>query len=367
MDQIVAVRKCSEYNVARIIEHLEFLYSEAKGPDPSGKRILVKPNILSDDDPERATITHPAVVEAVIKFLQSKGATVLVGDSPTFDTRSFTGEKSGIKQVADSCGAKWVRFNNSSFDIKVGSSNVKVTSVIKEVDLIISLPKLKNHELMILTGAIKNIFGLVPEFNKALQHVKFPDRFRLAKFLIDLEDALKPDFHIMDGIVAMEGPGPGNGYPVNVNVLLASKNPLALDIIASRITGYDPLRIPTNKVGLERGHLLKSLDEINLKGADLNSLIIKNFKRIGSGGAGSIVFRAVKKKIPLLRTLERRPIFNHNKCIRCLDCLKICPLDAISHDKDKKIMYLNDKICIRCFCCSEVCREGAIEIRRKLF
>jgi uncharacterized protein (DUF362 family)/NAD-dependent dihydropyrimidine dehydrogenase PreA subunit len=368
MGTTIAVRRCFDYNPEEIEKHIAWLYKESDGPDPAGKKILLKPNILSDDEPLKATTTHPDVVEAVINFLQAKGATVLVGDSPTFDTCKFTGEKCGIRQVVDKCGATWVRFNEAAIVRKVGTSEIKITALITQVDLIISLSKMKNHELMILSGAIKNIFGFVPAFNKALQHVKYPDRYKFGEFFVDLEEAIKPHFHIMDGIVAMEGPGPGNGYPKKVNVLLASVNPLALDIVASRILGYNPLDIPTNKIALERGILLKKMDDIIIKGPDPETLVVRDFKRIQKGGEAGILFKYFKKKIPLLRRLSKRPVFNSNLCIGCSKCIDICPVRTLRFD-NKKInkVLVNEAGCIHCYCCQEVCRERAIEIKRKVF
>ncbi|MGD0753822.1 MAG: DUF362 domain-containing protein [Bacteroidales bacterium] len=368
MGSTVAVRRCFEYNPEEIEKHVAWLYTESDGPDPAGKTILLKPNILSDDEPVRATTTHPVVVEAVIMYLQSRGATVFVGDSPTFDTQKFTGEKSGIRQVVNKCGATWVRFNEAAILRKVGNTEIKITALITKVDLIISLSKLKNHELMIFSGAMKNIFGFVPAFNKAMQHVKYPDRYKFGKFFVDLEEVIKPHFHIMDGIVALEGPGPGNGYPKKVNVLLASVNPLALDIIASRIVGYNPLEIPTNKIALERGFLLKNINDIIIKGTDPDTIVVRDFKRIDKGGEAGIIFKYIKKKTPFLRRFNERPVFNSKLCIGCSKCIDICPVKTLRFDNKKKNKVLvNEARCIHCYCCHEVCRERAIEIKRKVF
>lgn len=366
MDSVVAIRKCSEYNLEEVQGHIKWLYEEATGPDPSGKKVLVKPNIISDVSPDKAVSTHPVVVEAVIRYLQSRGATILVGDSPTFDNRLFTGKLSGIRQVTENCGAHWVRFNKSSIKKTVGSGLLEITDLVDEVDLIISLPKMKNHELMIFTGAIKNIFGLVPGFTKVFQHLKFKDKYGLAGFLLDLEEVLRPQFHIMDGIVAMEGPGPGNGFPKKAGILLASSNPLALDIAASTIAGYDPMSVPTNKIALERKKLLRKVDDIIYKGPEPESLIIRDFKRITTGGEAGIIFKNFRSKLPLFLRLDRRPVFNSDLCISCLKCVKVCPVKALKlHEKKKNTIIINDKICIQCYCCQEVCLDRAIEIRRK--
>jgi ferredoxin len=172
----------------------------------------------------------------------------------------------------------------------------------------------------------------------------------------------------MDGIVAMEGPGPGNGYPKKVNVLLASVNPLALDIVASRILGYNPLVIPTNRIALERGILLKNMDEIIIKGTDPETIVVRDFKRIDKGGEAGIIFKYFKMKIPFLRRLIKRPVFDSKLCIGCSKCIEICPVKILHYDNKKKNKVLtNAARCIHCYCCREVCRERAIEIKRKVF
>jgi len=368
MDNIVAVKKCADYNPCGVLSSIEWLYKEANGPDPAGKKILLKPNILSDDDPARAVTTHPAVVGAMVKYLRSRGAQVFAGDSPTFDTKGFTGYKSGIRQAVEENGGTWVRFNEQVVNLKVGNHVVKVASIVKEVDLIINMPKLKTHELMFFTGAIKNIFGVIPSLNKVFFHTRYPDRSRLAAFFCDLEEAIGAQFHIMDAIVSMEGPGPGNGYPRNTGLLMASANPLALDIIASRFIGYNPEDIPTNRIALEKGRLPGNATDITVKGVDIQNNIIKDFKRISTGSGMSIVAKHLRKRIPLLRRLDRRPIFNPAMCTGCLRCIKVCPVNALKmHENKKNTVIINDNVCIRCFCCHELCRDRAIDIRRKLF
>jgi uncharacterized protein (DUF362 family)/NAD-dependent dihydropyrimidine dehydrogenase PreA subunit len=368
MGPIVAIRRCFEYTPEEIDKHIAWLYVESQGPDPEGKKILVKPNILMDVDPVEAMTTHPVVVESVIRYLQSRGATVFVGDSPTIDNAKFTGEKCGIRQVVEKSGATWVRFNDAYITRKVGNNEIRITAHVAKVDLIISLSKLKNHELMIFSGAIKNIFGFVPGFYKAMQHVNHPDRNRFGKFFVDLEEAVKPHFHIMDGIIALEGPGPGNGYPKKVNVLLASVNPLALDIVASRIVGYDPLKIPTNRIALERGSLLRSTEDITIKGPDPDTIVVRDFKRIYKGSEAGIILKYLKRKILFLRRFDKRPLFDSTLCTGCSKCIDICPLKILCLDgKKKKTVLINDTKCIRCYCCFEVCTDRAIKIKRKVF
>jgi uncharacterized protein (DUF362 family)/Pyruvate/2-oxoacid:ferredoxin oxidoreductase delta subunit len=367
MNKKIAARVCKEYELERVLEHVSEIYKATDGPDVKGKRVLVKPNILSDDDPSRCISTHPVVVEAVIRFLQSEGATVLVGDSPAVHAKKFRGEKSGIFAACQSTGAEWVDFTIDSTEKRVNKRMLRIASIVDRVDLIISLPKFKNHELMYFTGAIKNSLGLVPGFSKAKQHALWRDRKSFGEFLVDLNETITPDYFLMDGIMGMEGPGPGNGYPVKVGLLFGSTNPVALDIVASRVAGYEPMMIPTTMTAVMRKRWISSENDIIYDGPEIDSLVVNGFKKIPIAGIQNIAVQFVLKRVPVLRKLERRPVFLHDKCTGCLKCVKICPMNAIqAHNTKKNHIVLTDSKCIRCFCCSEVCGDEAIEVRRKL-
>ena len=368
MNNKVAVRKCAEYNYSAVYENISEIYKTCEGPSVKGKKVLVKPNILTDDKPEKCISTHPVVVEAMVRYLQDNGADVYVGDSPAVHLAKFRGEKSGIMGVCKITGAKWVDFSKNASVIIVNKRKLRIASVIKEVDLIISLPKFKNHELMYFTGAVKNTLGLVPGFNKAKQHALHQDRNKFGAFLVDLNESILPHFFLMDAIIGMEGPGPGNGSPYKAGLLMGSSNPLALDIIASTIAGYDPMVIPTNKTAMERSIWLKSRGEIEYTGDNLKTLILNDFNRIPVTTNTNIAVKFIMRRVSFLRRLERRPVFIHELCIGCSKCIKICPQAAIvMHSKKKNYVVLTDKKCIRCFCCSEVCPEKAIEIKKKIF
>ncbi len=368
MNSKIAIRKCSEYDVHEVYNLISEIYIKTDGPDVQGKRVLVKPNILTDDNPAKCISTNPVVVEAMIRFLQFKGATVLVGDSPAVHTAKFRGENSGIRKVCEITGAEWIDFTVNPVEKKLRKGIIKIAAVVDEVDLIISLPKFKNHELVYFTGAVKNTFGLVPGFSKGKQHALHQNRKGFGEFLVDLNETVTPDYFLMDGIMGMEGPGPGGGFPVNIGLLLGSTNPLVLDIIASRIAGYDPMVVPTTRTALFRKSWLQSEDDINYDGPEINSIIKEGFKKIPISSYNNIAFKFVMNRIKVLRKLERRPVFIHEKCTGCRKCVNICPVQAIQQLPSKKThIVLTDIKCIRCFCCSEVCNDHAVEIRRKFF
>jgi uncharacterized protein (DUF362 family)/NAD-dependent dihydropyrimidine dehydrogenase PreA subunit len=369
MNNKVAVRKCKEYDRHEVFDIISDIYKKTGGPEVQGKKVLVKPNILSDNDPAKCVSTHPVVVEAMIRFLQSKGATVFVGDSPAIHTNRFKADKSGILKVCEITGAEWVDFIINPVEKKINKRNVKIAAIVDKVDLIISLPKFKNHELVYFTGAIKNTLGLVPGFSKARQHALHNDRNGFGEFLVDLNEMITPDYFFMDAIMGMEGPGPGTkGLPVEIGLLIGSTNPLALDMTASRIAGYDPIVVPTSKTAFFRKKWLKSEEEIDYDGPDIQNLIKTGFRRIPVTGNRNIALQFIMKRIKILKKLERRPVFLHDNCTGCRKCVDTCPVKAILPLPSKKThIVLTDNKCIRCFCCAEVCTDNAVEIRVKLF
>jgi uncharacterized protein (DUF362 family)/Pyruvate/2-oxoacid:ferredoxin oxidoreductase delta subunit len=368
MNNKVSVRRCKEYEVHEVYSIISDIYHKTEGPEVNGKKVLVKPNILTDNDPVKCISTHPVVVEAMIRFLQSKGATVVVGDSPAVHIRGFRPNKSGIWKVCETTGAEWIDFTLNPVEKKLRKGNIRMAAIVDEVDIIFSLPKFKNHELVYFTGAIKNSLGLVPGFNKAKQHALHQDRNGFGEFLVDLNEAVTPDYFLMDGITGMEGPGPGGGFAIDIGLLIGSTNPLALDIIASKIAGYDPMIIPTSRTALFRKKWLQSEVDISYDGPEIGSIIKEGFNKIPISTFNNIALKFVMKRIKFLRKLERRPVFIHENCTGCQKCVKICPVAAILPlTSNKTHIALTDSKCIRCFCCSEVCTDDAVEIRRKIF
>ena len=369
MNSIVSIRKCTDYDVHEVYTLISEIYKVTGGPEVNGKKVLVKPNILSENDPAKCVSTHPVVVEAMIRYLQTKGATVFVGDSPAVHTSRFRGDKCGIYQVCETTGAKWVNFLDKPVEKKITGRSIRIASIVDEVDLIISLPKFKNHELMYFTGAIKNTFGLIPGFTKGMQHGIHGDRNSFGKMLVDLAEVVTPHYYLMDAIMGMEGQGPGTaGKPVAIGLLIGSTNPLALDIMACRIAGYNPNLLPTNKIGLERKKWLQSEEEIVYDGPEFNSIIKEGFVKIPASASRNTAMRFIMGRVSILRKLERRPVFLQPECTGCHKCVNICPVEAIKPSpSNAKHIVLTDNKCIRCFCCAEVCQDDAIDVRVKMF
>jgi len=366
----VALLRCGSYDRGTILEQLRRLPELTRFPDVRGKRVLLKPNLLSGSAPEKAVTTHPEILRGVILLLKERGAgEIVAGDSPGVGSALAAARKAGLLAVCEETGTEWVDFAETLSAGGEGNRlhrQFQITAEVSRADVIISLPKLKTHGLMYFTGAMKNLFGLIPGLNKSGFHMRYPDRMDFARLLGDLNLTVRADYAVMDGIVAMEGHGPGNGTPRPMNLILGSDDLLALDITASGLIGYDGPALPLHRVMLESPLWIDSPARIVLTGDDRDSFSCPDFQRLRE------IPDYVGMVPPFLRPLMKnlivpRPFFNHKKCIRCGKCVDICPPDALSftgEGKGKRVAVDYGK-CIRCYCCDEVCPVAAIGLKRR--
>jgi len=381
MGKKVGIVRCASYDPQEVYDALKKALELSDNLDVAGKTVLLKPNILSDSPPEKAITTHPVFLEAAIRLVKEKGASrILVGDSPGLQMPGFSGKVSGMGEAARKNGAEWIDFTKGKIEVPCPDGKViksfTLTHAVREADLIISLPKLKTHQLMQYTGAMKNLFGLVPSLAKSPFHARFPSREAFAAMIVDLNLAVKPAYAFMDAIVGMEGKGPAAGNPRQIGLVMASSNLLAMDIAATQIMGYPPAEIPVNKEALSRGEgqglWLSNVEEIEYPGLSPSDLQIPDFIRIPFKKSSSQLLDFILPR-PLKKWLDSfapGPVINHQICVRCEDCKRICNSLAIStagavNANEKARMVIDYRRCIRCFCCHEICPVKAIDVKKK--
>ncbi|MFA5448173.1 MAG: DUF362 domain-containing protein [Sphaerochaeta sp.] len=363
----VAIIGCDSYEQEQLDRAVSEVCTLAGMPDVRDKTVLLKPNILSDSKEELAITTHPAIVRAVIRHLKSQGVKkIYVGDSPGIHTSAFLPKQCGIHQVLLDEKVEWVDFSANPKPTRIPYTRRKrlpLARIYNEVDLLFNLPKLKTHQLMYATGAVKNLFGLVPNLHKSPMHVHYPTRQQFATLMVGIATVAKPAFNLMDGIIALEGPGPANGTPTHLGLLLASVDPVALDWAQATIMGYEPTQVPIVAEGIRRG--LGSVPT-SYPGLDATDLVRPTFKRIAVDKQIGFVRSLIIPLLfgPVIRWHVKRqrpaPIFLVEPCILCNKCVKICPVDALTME-DRRII-IDEKKCIRCYCCHEVCPADAIQI-----
>jgi uncharacterized protein (DUF362 family)/Pyruvate/2-oxoacid:ferredoxin oxidoreductase delta subunit len=327
-----------------------------------GERVLLKPNMLSGKVPEAAVTTHPELVKVVAELVLEAGAVVIIGDSPGIGGFQRVAERTGIARVTRECGATLVPFDET-IDLQ-GSGlfrRITLARAYWDADKIINLPKLKTHEMMTMTCAVKNLFGAVVGAEKAGWHLKAgTSREQFARLLLEIYLLKKPVLNIVDGIVAMEGDGPGSGDPLVLNALMAGVNPIAVDLVAGRIAG-----IPSGLLHIEREAERMGLggthwEELELVGAPLESVTGKPF-RLPKGLDVQFGLPAFIKK-GLRRHLTARPFAHAGRCVLCGICRDACPPGVITIKNSA--LSIDEGRCIRCWCCRELCPHDAMEVRR---
>jgi uncharacterized protein (DUF362 family) len=218
--------------------------------------ILIKPNLLRPTRPEQAVTTHPLIIKAAAEYAISKGANVMIGDSPATGSFTKTIEECGIKDALKGMAVKISLLTTSRtvpFDGKWKS--IELSDEALDADVIINLPKLKTHTQMGLTLAVKNLFGCVVGMKKPEWHFRVGENKELfAELLISIYKVLMPSINLIDGILSMEGDGPGTGgTPRHIGVLMGSTDALSLDMAVCRMLGIDPYSLLTTRAARDMG------------------------------------------------------------------------------------------------------------------
>lgn len=364
----VAVTRCPDYDDERVREAVRKAIGLIGGLADvikPGDKVLLKANMLAPSDPEAAVTTHPAIVRAVIGAVKDAGGIPVVADSPGYfyaggKCRALT--MCGLKEVADELEVESTQFEamENGFvetDVPGGVylNRIYAARLALEADVIITLPKLKTHASTWYTGAVKNLFGAVATKTRKQAH-KLATYERFSGSVVDIYSVLKPGLAIMDAVVGMEGEGPRHGKPRKAGLILASKDPVALDAVASKIIGYDPMEIATTREASARGLGNGNLDDIDVLGERIADVALDFDKPSGK----RINIPPLIMKIAA-NFLKVEPLCVEEVCDKCGICAKSCPVDAIAMSPYPAI---DRNICIECYCCNEMCPTGAMEIRK---
>lgn len=324
------------------------------GIDP-GKNVLIKPNFLLPAKPERAILTHPAIVAAVCEYALGRGARVLVADSPA--TGSFTRlvKKGGYTRALQGLDVEIRPFRETAVvDIGEPFGKIALAKEALEADVVINLAKLKTHSQMLLTLGVKNMFGCVVGLQKPQWHLRSGvDRDWFARLLVQIHYALKPALTLVDGIWSLEGDGPGRGgRPRHTGVLVGGRDAAAVDAAICRFLKIDPANLPTHRAAAAYGLISGEPD------------ILGDFKIVDGFALpdqGAVAFGPAYLKGLIRNHVLQKPVADPDKCRACGECEAYCPAKAVCvHDQGVAFDY---GACIRCYCCVEVCPHGALAAR----
>ena len=352
----VHIVRCADYADA-LVPAFARLLDESALLEPSavaGRRVLVKPNLLTDRTPEEAVTTHPAFLRLVIRHLKSAGARVTVGDSPACaaNIRAVL-ERTGVGAVCVEEGVPFVSFEQEGVRAcAVDGFEFTLAGPVAEADLIVSLPKVKSHSLTKLTAAVKNLYGAVPGYDKTTLHRRHPKPDDFGRLIQAIWRVLPPTVSLVDGVIGMEGQGPANGRPVPLGFLAASADPFALDIALCGILHLKPSSIP----------YLKGVVDQHVPELTGDTVAVASFEV----PVGSYLLSLVPSGLMRVaaRVLWVRPQIDAARCVNCGRCLKACPVNALVRPEvqGRGIPVLRRRACVGCACCHEVCPQGAIRM-----
>ena len=240
-------------------------------------RALIKVNFITTKAWDTGATTDPVVVEAIIRRLQELPVEVLVVESDatvTNATKAF--RVTGMAEMCERNGVEWLNLRHVKDRVELpipeglALKKITVPRIVAE-SAVISAAKLKTHSETGVTLGMKNMFGLLPEKFKGRYHMR-----GMHKVILDINRAVRPVLTVVDGFVAMEGMGPVQGNPVQMETIIAGRDVVATDATASRVMGFDPSRIGHIRMAHEAS--LGEMENIDIVGEPLDA-VARAFKR----------------------------------------------------------------------------------------
>jgi uncharacterized protein (DUF362 family)/ferredoxin len=356
-------------------------------PADKGARILIKPNLNSNMNALTGNTTDLRILSALLSYLKSTGySNITIGEgtnSGFYRNRIGVISRLGIDRLAGHYGVRVIDLNYAeSKDIVFKNGvRVRVAKECFETDFFINLPKLKTHFEVGMSVCLKNLMGcLVGQENKKKAHDDLPENILL------LNQAVKPQLHIVDALIAMEGLGPTRGTPIRLDTIIVGADPYLIDLLCCKIAGFHYQKIRTLALAEKKGLLTKShhrvvqdLSEkistrpfkqpnpgpiaafIHYPGRQKFFLKIRNTPLFTYLAAtewfGSLLFLTGLRQDVFLKTEMHidRLVLDENKCDRCGICQEVCPM-GLSFPDDFKA----PGPCLKCLYCFAACPKHAI-------
>ena len=320
--------------------------------DSPQQEVLIKPNLLGGFPTEQHVTTHPSLVKALVVYCEGENLDIIVGDNPAGRghlvgkakrTGLYQASQGHFKDISD--GEK-ISVESDYFSELVVSKKVLYT------DYVLNVPKFKTHIQTIITGAIKNMFGMLPGEEKSTIHCKARSLKDFSRALVDIYRVRPPDLTVMDAVIGMEGNGPSSGKLRQIGKVIASDNGVELDAVMAHMMGLDPHNIPMLEYAHEKGLGEISIEDIDIRGELIE---VKGFKVPSK----TLVRFVTPLSSGYYNFLAIRPRLNRKKCVQCWECVEKCPVSALHRNE---YPHIERNKCVSCFCCVEVCEHHAMEV-----
>lgn len=269
---IVSIERCAEHGDAdRVRDALVRLLDRIGGIESivsAGDRVLLKPNLIVGQPYETGVTTNPHVVFAMADLCRAAGAREVVvaeGSAVGADTEAVL-RGLGYYEMAAAHGCRVVNFHKDTYvhTVNPAGRNIKRIRLPQswlESDVVVNLPCMKTHDALGATLGLKNMKGVIHPQDKKRFH-----KWGLEQCIVDLAHLTLPELTVMDATIGLEGDGPVVGNPVNLGLLLASKDTVALDRICLDIMGFEPDEVGYVQLAARAGLGRDDRDEIVVLG-----------------------------------------------------------------------------------------------------
>ncbi|MHC4757953.1 MAG: DUF362 domain-containing protein [Planctomycetota bacterium] len=282
-DARIALTRCDDYNSDSLSEALKKQFDLLGGIDKFVKpsdTVLLKPNFIAPKSRRLAVQTDPAILIETARLLKDYGAKPFVADSPAWSNVYHCARKLKLEEPLKKLDVP-IKQLDKGRKIRIGkeATRVSFSSIALDADVIINLPKFKAHQQLVVTIAVKNMFGAVSGKEKAYWHFgKGHNRRQFCEFLIDIYKHLNPALTIVDAITAMEGVGPLRGTPRQLGYLIGSTDPVACEVVCTKLIGMEPEEIPMIKTARQLEFGCWDFDKIEITGQDFPNEIFADFE-----------------------------------------------------------------------------------------
>jgi uncharacterized protein (DUF362 family)/ferredoxin len=353
---------------------------------PDALSIVIKPNFNNDLSALTGNSTDLRVLSALVRALQERGYTnVTIADGPNVgiyrkDIDVF--DRLGVRALARRLGVQVVDLNHApSVQVELVTGPVRVAEICLEADFFISVPKIKTHAEAGMSAAVKNLMGCVVGTDTRLVHADLPAN------LVRLNEIVEPDLILVDGLVGMEGNGPGDGRPKRLDLLLAGTDPFLLDVLIAQLVELDRNSIPYLTIAREKGYIsnedVARVDEIEplarfepppprgLITRILDHRLLAGVRDLTRPVHGSEAVRRLLHRLGILQDVYEqaearieRLTLDRQTCDGCGRCLNVCP--AQLPITDPGFDFWDSPECLGCLYCAFVCPLEAIVIEGEL-
>ncbi|MBI2672373.1 DUF362 domain-containing protein [Candidatus Woesearchaeota archaeon] len=357
----VYLEKC--FNAEDAFNFIDKILDNYELPKNKNARIVLKPNLNNDINALAGNSTDLRVITSVIRALQKRGYyDITIADGPNCGIDHVgidVFKRLRIDKIAEVFNVKYINLNKCEYEIvDLETGKAKIGKPVLDNELLINLPKVKTHIEVGMTICMKNFVGCYQALDKRNIHDS------LVKNIVRMNEIKKPDLNIVDGLIAMEGNGPAAGTPKKLNLILIGKNSFTVDLLCTKLFGFDLDYVPYLKLALEKGHFdkedlnyLENVTEITkLKRAKENifaKIFLENFFiRLRYNKLVDPLFK--KGPLPMFFTLlgvrQDRYDYNDDTIFRLYlregskskKCEEFCPI-GLKTPEDKK--------CINCLYC----------------